>query len=169
MTLTTAWAIFSLAALAVLTGLWAAHISVNSTTRGPDWAIDRLPRESLWSVAAMAAGVLAAVLVDPAWVGLGVVYLAGVVAWTARAVLKGLVRIQDAGEYEPLPAERQAAVVRRVATWLFITAALGVAVTLIDVESRGGVALWDLPLVGVVAAAGAVYWRRAREIGESRE
>lgn len=165
MTLATSWSIFSLAALAVLAGLWAAHISVNSTTRGPDWAIDRLQRESRLSVAVIVAGVLAAVLVDPAWMGLGVVYLAGVVAWTARAVLRTLVRIQAAGEYEPLSAERQAAVVRRVATWLFITAALGIAVTVIDVESRGGVALWDLTLVGVVAAAGAVYWRRAGEVG----
>lgn len=164
MTLTTAQSVYVLAGLAVAAGLWAAHISVNSATRGAEWAASRLPGEIRWGLVALAAGAIAAVVVEPLWLGLGVVYLAGVVAWTARAVLRGLQRLREAGAYEPLPVERQAVVVARAGLWLLIVGALGVAVTVIDFENRGGVALWDLLLVGAVVSAGAVYRRRASRL-----
>ena len=91
-----------------------------------------------------ALGAVVAVVVSPFWVGFGVVYLGGVVAWTSRSVGGGLERLQEAGAYEPLPAARQAALVRKVSFWLLVVSVLGAAVVMIDVESRGGVALWDL-------------------------
>ena len=161
MTLSTASGIFVLAALAVGAGLWAAHVTVSSTTRGPDWALGALPGSFRWSLVLGVIGIVVAVVVAPVWVGLGVAYLAGVVAWTARAVGNGLRRLQEAGAYEPLPVERQAAMVGRVGMWLLVVGALGVAVAVIDIESRGGGAAWDFVLVGVVVVAGVVYRRRS--------
>jgi hypothetical protein len=111
-----------------------------------------------------AIGIVVAVMVAPVWVGLGVVYLAGTVAWTARAVGNGLRRLQEAGGYEPLPVERQAAMVGRVGMWLLVVGVLGIAVALFDIESRGGVAAWDFILVAVAVVAGVVYRRRAAEL-----
>ena len=161
MTLTSAQAVFVLASLAVAAGLWAAHNSVNSATRGPEWAVSRLPREYRWSLVVLAVGIIAAVVVEPFWVGVGVVYLAGVVGWTARAVLRGLQQLAEAGAYEPLPVGRQSVVVARAGLWLLIVGALGVAVVVIDFESRGGVALWGLVLVVAVLVVGVMYRRRA--------
>jgi len=156
--------IFLLAALAVGTGLWAAQVSVSSSTRGAEWALGALPRSFRWSLVLGTLGVALALIASPAWVGLGVVYLAAVVGWTARAVLRGLQRMREAGSYEPLPIERQAALVGRVGLWLLVIGALGVGVAAIDIERRGGVALWDFVLVGVVVAAGVLYRRRAGEL-----
>ena len=161
MTLSIAQSAFLLAALAVAAGLWAAHISVNSATRGPDWAMSRLPGEYRWSLLVLAVGLIATLVVQPIWFGLGVAYLAVVVAWTARALLKGLQRLGEVGAYEPLPVGRQAALVGRVGFWLLTVAVLGIGVAIVDIESRGGVAYWDLLLVGLVAAAGIMYRRRA--------
>jgi hypothetical protein len=108
-----------------------------------------------------AVGAVVAVVVSPFWVGFGVVYLGGVVAWTTRAVGGGLERLREAGAYEPLPVGRQAALVRKVSFWLLVVAVLGAAVVMIDVESRGEVALWDLVLVAGLVVAGLVYRRRA--------
>ncbi|MDF1597583.1 MAG: hypothetical protein P1T08_16005 [Acidimicrobiia bacterium] len=169
MTLSTAQGIFVLAALAVGSGLWAAQVTVNTTTRGPDWAMNRLPDVFRWSLVAGALGILVALLAEPGWIGLGVTYLAGVVAWTARSVARAVQRIQDAGAYEPLPVDRQAVMVGRVGFWLLAVAALGIGVAVIDIESRGGVAAWDLLLVGLVAAAGVMYRRRATALSGNSE
>lgn len=161
MTLTTDQAIYVLAALAVLAGLWAAYISVGSARRGHDWVMSRLPGQARGSLVAAAVGAVLAVAVDPFWMGLGVAYLAGVIAWTARAVQTGIGRLVESGEAEALPADRQAAVVRKASNWLLLTALLGVVVTVLDFEQRGSVAFWDLVLVGVLLVAGVLYWRSA--------
>ena len=166
MTLTTAQSVYVLASLAVAAGLWAAHISVSSATRGAEWAAGKLPGEIRWGLIALAAGVVAAIVVEPLWLGLGVVYLAGVVVWTARAVLRGLQRLAEAGAYEPLPVDRQAVVVGRAGLWLLTVSALGVAVTVIDYESRGGVAFWDLLLVAAVVVVGVMYRRKAARLAD---
>lgn len=164
MTLTTAQGVYALAALAVGVGLWAANLTVGSATRGPDWALASLPPVFRWGLVVAVLGVVLAVIVEPVWIGLGVVYLAGVVAWTARSVLNGLRRLQDAGADGALPAERQATMVGRVGFWLLIVGAAGAGVAAIDMESRGGVAVWDLLLVVVVVGAGVMYRRRAAEL-----
>ena len=168
MTLSTASGVFVLAALAVGAGLWAAYVTVSSSTRGPEWALGALPGAFRWSLVLGAIGIVVAGVVAPVWVGFGVVYMAGVVAWTARAVGTGLRRLQEAGGYEPLPAERQAAMVGRVGMWLLVVGVLGIAVAAIDIESRGGVAAWDFVLVGVVVVAGVVYRRRAAVLALAR-
>ena len=161
MTLTTAQGVYTLAALATAVGLWAAFVTVGSATRGAEWALSTLPVWFRWSVVLAVLGVVVVVVVSPIWIGFGVVYLAGVVAWTARTVAGGLERLQEAGVYEPLPPARQAALIRRVSLWILVVAALGTAVVVIDIESRGGVALWDLVLVGALGIAGVLYRRRA--------
>lgn len=161
MTLTVAEGVLALAALATAVGLWASFITVGSATRGAEWALSTLPKWFRWSLVLGVLGVGVVVIVSPIWVGFGVVYLAGVVAWTTRTVAGGLERLQEAGAYEPLPAARQAALVRRVSFWLLVITALGAAVAAIDIESRGGVALWDLVLVSVLLLAGVLYRRRA--------
>lgn len=161
MTLTTAQGVYTLAALATAAGLWAAHLAVGSATRGAEWALGALPKWFRGSLVLAAVGAVVAVVVSPFWVGFGVVYLGGVVAWTTRAVGGGLERLREAGAYEPLPVGRQAALVRKVSFWLLVVAVLGAAVVMIDVESRGEVALWDLVLVAGLVVAGLVYRRRA--------
>ena len=166
LTLTTAQGISLLAALAVGSALWAAHVTVNSTTKGPDWAIASLPGVFRWSLVAAALGITAALVVTPSWIGFGVAYLAGVIAWTARSVASGLRRIQEAGAYEPLPTHRQAVLVGRVGMWLLVVGALGVGVAVIDMESRGPTAIWDLALVAIVVAFGEIYRRKATALSE---
>jgi uncharacterized membrane protein len=161
LTLTTAQGVYALAALATAVGLWAAFVTVGSATRGAEWALSILPRWFRWGVAVAVLGVVVVMVFSPMWVGFGVVYLAGVVVWTARTVAGGLERLQEAGAYEPLPPARQAAMVRRVSLWILVVAALGIAVVVIDMESRGGVALWDLVLVGALGIAGVLCRRRA--------
>ncbi|NNC39191.1 MAG: hypothetical protein HKN95_00755 [Acidimicrobiia bacterium] len=161
MTLSTAQGVYTLAALATVAGLWASFITVGSATRGAEWALKTLPVWFRVGIVFGALGLVAVVIVSPIWVGFGLAYLAGVVAWTARTVAGGLEKLKEAGAYETLPAARQAALIRRVSFWLLVVAALGAAVVVIDVESRGGVALWDLVLVGVLAIAGVLYRRRA--------
>jgi hypothetical protein len=169
LTLSTAQGIFLLAALAVGSGLWAAQVTVNTTTRGPDWAMNRLPGVFRSSLVAGALGILVALLAEPSWIGLGVTYLAGVVAWTARSVARALQRIQDAGAYEPLPVERQAVLVGRTGLWLIVIGALGVAIVVFDFEARGAGALWDIALVAVVVAVGVTYRMRAGELERGAE
>jgi hypothetical protein len=115
----------------------------------------------------LVAGVVAAIVVEPLWLGLGVVYLAGVVVWTARAVLRGLQRLAEAGAYEPLPVERQAVVVGRAGHWLLTVGALGAAVAVIDFDNRGGAALWDLLLVAAVVVVGVMYRRKAARLADA--
>jgi len=169
LTFSTAQGTFFLAALAVGAGLWAAQVTVNTTTRGPDWAMNRLPGVFRWSLVAGALGILVALLAEPGWIGLGVIYLAGVVAWTARSVARALQRIQDALAYEPLPVERQAALVGRTGLWLIVVGALGVAIAVIDLGARGAAAWWDMALVAVVVAVGATYRMRAGELKRAAE
>ena len=164
MTLTTPQGISILAGLAVASALWAAHVTVNSATRGADWALGRLPGVFRWSLVAGALGVMVALIITPGWIGLGIAYLAGVVAWTARSVVSGLKRIHQAGGYQPLPINRQVALVGRAGLWLLIVAAIGVGVALIDLERRGADALFDFVLVAVVGAAGVVYRRKANSL-----
>jgi hypothetical protein len=111
-------------------------------------------------------GLVVAVVVTPGWIGFGVAYVAGVIALTARAMTRGLNRLQQAASFEPLPVHRQSALVGRVGIWLMIIGALGAAVGVIDFESRGAPALFDFVLAGVLVATGLSYRRRAAQLLE---
>ena len=49
---------------------------------------------------------------------------------------------------------------------MLTVSALGVAVTVIDYESRGGVAFWDLLLVAAVVVVGVMYRRKAARLAD---
>jgi pimeloyl-ACP methyl ester carboxylesterase len=153
-----------IAALAgVLGGLWGGLVSVRAATRGPQWALDHLKKSYPIMIGLVVVSIAATLLVSPGWVGISLVYVAGIMAWMSRTVSRSLERVRVAGTFEPLPADRQAAILLRVARWLLIGGAVIVIVAIVDFTWRGWPAAFDL----VLAAALLVPGLRIRKQGEA--
>ena len=153
-----------IAALAgVLGGLWGGLVSVRAATRGPQWALDHLKKSYPIMIGLVVVSIAVMLLVSPGWLGISLVYVAGIMAWMARTVSRSLERVRVAGTFEPLPADRQAAILLRVARWLLIGGAVIVIVAIVDYAWRGWPAAFDL----VLAAALLVPGFRIRKQGEA--
>ena len=146
----------------VLGGLWGGLVSVRAATRGPQWALDYLKKSSPIMIGLLVVSIAVTLLVSPSWVGISLVYVAGVIAWMSRSVSRSLERVQGAGPFEPLPPDRQAAILLRTARWLLIGGALLVVVAVFDYTWRGWPAAFDL----ILAAALLVPGYRIRKQGE---
>ena len=147
----------------VLGGLWGGLVSVRAATRGPQWALDHLKKSYPIMIGLVVAGIGVTLLVSPAWVGISLVYVTGIIAWMARTVSRSLGRVRAAGTFEPLPPDRQAAILLRAARWLLIGGAVIVVVAIVDYAWRGWPAAFDL----ILAAALLVPGLRIRKQGEA--
>lgn len=147
----------------VLGGLWGGLVSVRAATRGPQWALDHLKKSYPIMMVLVVASVAVTLLVSPGWVGFSLIYVTGIIAWMARSVSRSLARVQVAGTFEPLPADRQAAVLLRAARWLLLGGATIVVVAIFDYAWRGWPAAFDL----VLAAALLVPAFRIKKQGEA--
>lgn len=92
----------AIGALILLVGGWGAWFSSSSSRRGPAWALDQLQRfRSLpWVIAA--AGLVAVVAAEPLWLGVAMLYVAGVTGWLTRTVRLRLESFRRTyGEFDP--------------------------------------------------------------------
>lgn len=138
----------------VLGGLWGGMLSVRAAVRGPEWVLKHLKRVYPVAMALVAAGIAVMILVSPRWVGVGLIYVTGIVAWMARRVSRTLERVRATGTFEPLPADRQAAILLRASRWLLIGGAVIAAVAVVDYLWRGWPAVFDLLLAAVMLIPG---------------
>lgn len=127
---------------------WSVGVSIRAAARGPRWALSHLAASDRVVVVAAACGALVAVIVDPSWAGIGIVYIAAVVWLLAGVVRRILEHAAVAGDLDGLAPHRQAAVVvaarRRFAVLGLILAVVATAA-------------WTVgPPAWVGAAAGAV-------------
>lgn len=130
----------------VLGGLWGGLVSVRAATRGPQWALDHLKKWNPILLALVVGSVAVMFLVSPGWVGVSLVYVTGMIAWMSRSVSRSLARVRATGEFEPIPADRQAAILLRAARWLLIGGLAIVVIAIVDFLWRGWPALFDLIL-----------------------
>ncbi len=152
------------ASACVLGGLWGGLVSVRAATRGPQWALDHLQRSYPILLALVGGGVAVMVLVEPGWIGVSLLYVAGLMAWMARSVSRSLERVRATGSFEPLPPDRQSAILTRASRWLLIGgAAIGV-VAVLDFMWRGWPAVFDLALAAVLLVPGLRIRRQAEEL-----
>jgi hypothetical protein len=147
---------------------WGALLSIRSMERGPVWASDHLGAAAIGATVLMGAGVAAAWVVHPRWVGAGVVYLGAVVAFLAWTMRSSLRRAAALGIDGSLPAERRRAVLARTARRLLAAAGFVFAMAAIDLSVRGAPAVFDLILVVALLAPAAAAHRTAMSLDPSR-
>lgn len=164
-TLTRETAVIVVLTAGVLGGLWGGMISVFATLNGPDWAVKHLRRTYPIALAATVASVAVLVFVRPLWVGVGVVYVTGIIAWMSRNVTRTLERLRAGGEFEDLPLERRRAVLMRSGRWLLIAGAAFAVFAIFDYRWRGSAALFDWVLVALLVIPGLLVVQKARSLG----
>jgi len=153
----------------VLGGLWGGLVSVRAATRGPQWALDHLKKAFPIMLALVVASVAVMVLVSPSWVGLSLVYVTGIIAWMARSVSRSLEKVRVEGAFDPLPPDRQSAILIRSSRWLLIGGAAIVLVAVFDYAWRGWPAVFDLALAAMLLVPGFRIRKEAEELGARAE
>ena len=148
------------ASAGVLGGLWGGLVSVRAATRGPQWALDHLKKWYPILLGLVVVSIAVVVLVSPGWVGVSLIYVTGIIAWMARSVSRSLQKVRAVGTFQPLPSERQAAILSRASRWLLIGGAAIALVAFFDFAWRGWPAVFDLALAAVLLVPG---WRIRRQ------
>ena len=150
----------------VLGGLWGGMVSVRAATKGPQWALDHLKRWNPILLGLVVVSIAVMILVSPGWVGVSLIYVSGIIAWMSRSVSKSLEKVRGTGTFEPLPVERQAAILARASRWLLIGGAAIALVAIFDFTWRGWPAVFDLALAAVLVIPGFRIRKQAEELGE---
>ena len=150
----------------VLGGLWGGLISVRAATRGPQWALDHLKKSYPIMLVLVVVSMAVTLLISPGWVGVSLVYVTGIMAWMSRSVSKSLEKVKADGAFEPLPADRQAAILSRASRWLLIGGVALVLVAILDFTWRGWPAAFDLALAAILVVPGLRIRKQAAELGE---
>lgn len=162
--LSTDQAVAVVAAAVALAAVWGAALSIRSIIRGPGWAQTSLRHSVAGGGGVVAAGLISVLFVSPIWVGLAVVYIGAVIAWLSWVVWRSLRRATALGVSDPLPDDRKADVLDRLARGLL---GGGVVLAVVGIWYSGSAA-WFIGLLGVLAAAllipGAVAHREARRL-----
>lgn len=148
--------------VAVGVAAWGGWLSLGSSARGPGWALSALSRwrPMPWSVAV--AGAVLVVVVEPVWVGLGVVYVGLVVGALTFLVRRSLRRVRDVyGDFGD--SSHVTPLVGRRSGWLLIAgggviAAIGVW----DLTVRGWAGVFGVLLAACLAVVGWIVLRRSR-------
>jgi len=104
------------------------------------------------------------VMVSPGWVGVSLIYVTGIIAWMARSVSKSLEKVRGTGAFEPLPADRQAAILSRASRWLLIGGAVIAFIAIFDFTWRGWPAAFDLALAAMLLVPGFRIRKQAGEL-----
>jgi uncharacterized membrane protein len=148
----------------VLGGLWGGMVSVRAATRGPQWALDYLKRSYPILLALVVVSIAVMVLVSPGWVGVSLIYVTGLITWMGRSVSKSLERVRGTGTFEPIPADRQAAILARASRWLLIGGAVVALIAVFDFTWRGWPAVFDLALAAMLLVPGFRIKKQAEEL-----
>ena len=148
--------IAGLAAVAAVA--WGANLSVRSAVRGPAWALSHLSGAMRYLVGGFAVGAAITILIRPPWAGLAVTYVAAMVWFLATMLRRNLIRVEAAGGFVEVPAERRAQIVTKARRFLYLGAALLAAVGL-AAGAQSGAAGW-VTLVMAVVLAGTAWGLR---------
>ena len=142
--------------VAVTVAVWGGWLSLGSSRRGPGWALTVLTawRPMPWLLAV--AGSLTAILVEPAWVGIGVLYVAVVVGFLTRSVRRSLERVSDAYGLDDAPGAGAPMVGGRTGRLLVAGGVLMAVLGTWDVAVRGWAGIFGVLLAVCLVGVGAV-------------
>lgn len=96
------------------TAIWGAFFSLRAALRGPEWALSALTRVTPILIAGVVLGAVVALAVRPAWLGLGVIYVAAAAWFLVVTLRRSMLRWREVGGFEgEISPERRAAVLGR--------------------------------------------------------
>ncbi|HDK45162.1 MAG TPA: hypothetical protein ENG94_02645 [Actinobacteria bacterium] len=150
------------ATVGVLGGLWGGMVSTRAALNGPGWAMEHLRKTMPIAVVLSALSIVVLILVRPAWVGIGVLYTTGMVAFMSRGVSRSLERVADSSGLTPITPEGRQRILRRSARMLIFVGVVLVVVALLDYRWRGAPARFDWVLAAMMLIPGVLVWQRAR-------
>ena len=160
-TLQTGGATAAVGVVALLVAAWGAWLSLESSRRGPGWALAVVERWRPMPWIVVVVGGVALVAVDPVWVGAGILYVGLVVLVLTSMLRRSLGRVHEAyGGFDPSAASRPAlgpSAGRALLAGGAVIAGLGVW----DVAVRGWSGVFALGLAACLAAVGATLLRRS--------
>ncbi|NIA26283.1 MAG: hypothetical protein GWP04_12060 [Gammaproteobacteria bacterium] len=154
-------AVAVVATVGVLGGLWGGMVSTRSALNGPEWAMEHLRKTMPIAVALSVLSIVVLILVRPTWVGIGVLYTTGMVAFMSRGVSRSLQTVADGVGLAPITQDgRQRILLRSARMLIFVGAALAV-IALLDYRWRGAPARFDWVLVAMMLIPGVLVLRKA--------
>lgn len=159
MTLDTTASTVVVGVAAVLIAIWGTWFSVGSSRRGPSWAHERLGawRPLPWVLGAV--GVAASLLVEPAWVGLSLLYIAVVTGWLTRTVRRRLDHVRSVyGEFDHV---ERGPISGQVGLYLLVGSVVLAGISLWGVTLGGWVGVFGLVMAAFLGGAGLVLRRAA--------
>jgi len=149
------------ATVGVLGGLWGGAVSTRSAINGPEWAMGHLRRTLPVAVALSAVAVVITVVVHPTWVGIGILYTTGMVAFMSRGVSRSLQRVSETGGFTPVTPEGRRKILLRSSRMLVVVGVFLAVVALVDQQWRGAPARYDWVLAAIMLIPGLLLWQRA--------
>jgi len=149
------------ATVGVLGGLWGGAVSTRSAINGPEWAMGHLRRTLPVAVALSAVAVVITVVVRPTWVGIGILYTTGMVAFMSRGVSRSLQRVAETGGFTPVTPEGRRKILLRSSRMLVVVGVFLAVVALVDQQWRGAPARYDWVLAAIMLIPGLLLWQRA--------
>lgn len=141
----------------MLVAAWGGWLSIGASRRGPGWARAHLQawRGGPWLLALVGVG--SVLTITPIWVGLGILYIAGVTGLLMRQVRRRLEVVEDA--YGPFHAPADRPSTRRTGTYLLIGGAALAVLGAVDLAVRGWSGVFAVALAGILSAAGVLVRR----------
>ncbi len=103
--------------LMVAGGAW---FSTMSAVRGPRWSLGHIRALRSGGLTIAAVGLVLAVMVQPRWLGLSILYLAGVVAFLAWALGRSLARMDAVGALDDFDEDGRSTVIKRAKIGLLV-------------------------------------------------
>jgi len=150
------------ATVGVLGGLWGGMVSTRAALNGPEWAMEHLRKTMPIAVALSVLSIVVLILVRPAWVGIGVLYTTGMVAFMSRGVSRSLEKVAAGRGLTPITPDGRQRILRRSARMLIFVGLALVVVALLDYRWRGAPARFDWVLAAMMLIPGIMVWQRAR-------
>jgi len=129
---------------------WFAFLSVGSAAHAGGWARRHMRTIAIGAAVLGATGLVALLWLRPVWLGIALVYIAGIIWVMARSVRATLRRVEAIGGAEITPGRRRLLLLT-TAKWMWTVAAGLVVVTVVDWVWRGPLALADAVLGAVFA------------------
>ena len=154
------------ATVGVLGGIWGGAVSTRSAINGPEWALRHLKRTLPIAIALSAVSIAVMVLIRPAWIGMGLLYTTGMIAFMSRGVSRSLQHVAEAGGFTPVTPEGRKRILLRSARMLLVVGGFLVVVALLDQQWRGNPARYDWVLAAMMLIPGLLVWKRAHADGQ---
>lgn len=139
----------------VATAIWGASFSMRAALRGPEWALSALTRVTPVLVGAILLGLVVTLVLRPAWVGLGTLYVAATVWFLVITLRRSMIRWREMGGFDgEISPERRAAVLGRARLMAWVGAAVMVLLAALLWPAGPVLAIPALALGAVLAVVG---------------